>query len=36
MTCSSLGLLPGFVRSDPALALTVSLANFPTQEQVCR
>jgi phospholipid/cholesterol/gamma-HCH transport system substrate-binding protein len=36
MTCSSLGLLPGFVRSDPALALAVSLANFPTQEQVCR
>jgi phospholipid/cholesterol/gamma-HCH transport system substrate-binding protein len=36
MTCSSLGLLPGFVRSDPALALAVSLANFPTQEQVCK
>jgi phospholipid/cholesterol/gamma-HCH transport system substrate-binding protein len=36
MTCSSLGLLPGFIRSDPALALTASLANFPTQEQVCR
>ena len=36
MTCSSLGLLPGFVASDPALALTVSLANFPTQEQVCQ
>jgi phospholipid/cholesterol/gamma-HCH transport system substrate-binding protein len=36
MTCSSLGLLPGFIRSDPALALTASLANFPTQEQVCK
>jgi phospholipid/cholesterol/gamma-HCH transport system substrate-binding protein len=36
MTCSSLGLLPGFIRSDPALALAASLANFPTQEQVCR
>jgi phospholipid/cholesterol/gamma-HCH transport system substrate-binding protein len=36
MTCSSLALLPGFVASDPALALTVSLANFPKQEDVCR
>jgi phospholipid/cholesterol/gamma-HCH transport system substrate-binding protein len=36
MTCSSLGLLPGFIRSDPALALVASLANFPTQEDVCR
>ena len=36
MTCSSLGLLPGFIRSDPALALTASLANFPKQEDVCR
>jgi phospholipid/cholesterol/gamma-HCH transport system substrate-binding protein len=36
MTCSSLGLLPGFIKSDPALALTASLANFPKQEDVCR
>ena len=36
MGCPSLGLLPGFIRSNPALGLTVDLANFPTQEEVCR
>ena len=36
MTCSSLALLPGFIASDPALALTASLANFPKQDDVCR
>jgi phospholipid/cholesterol/gamma-HCH transport system substrate-binding protein len=35
MGCPSLGLLPGFIRSNPALGLTVDLANFPTQEEVC-
>jgi phospholipid/cholesterol/gamma-HCH transport system substrate-binding protein len=35
MACPSLALLPGFIRSDPALALTASLADFPTQEEVC-
>ena len=36
MGCPSLGLLPGFIRSNAALGLTVDLANFPTQEEVCR
>jgi phospholipid/cholesterol/gamma-HCH transport system substrate-binding protein len=36
MGCQSLGLLPGFIRSNPALGLTVDLANFPTQEEVCK
>jgi hypothetical protein len=36
MGCASLGLLPGFIRSNPALGLTVDLANFPTQEEVCK
>lgn len=34
-SCESLRLLPGFASNNPALALDVTLANLPTQAEVC-